>query len=853
MSKKFFAILLSLMMVFSLAVPAFAADGVHNNQPYPVTWQKWLTNDSFDAKNWDAVPDPEGLRGTDEEYILWHFQTGPAGTWNASALISFGDFGPYEMEACGENGSHYAIITPADWEITELVWESDTIDTQLRLSHTEYHPGGGGGGFSGALEIEKTVGAISIAEWVLDNYLDGDIYELAADISFKLYKANADCTDYDDSVVVAKGELNITDGVIEFGTIDNLEAGYYAVIEELGALAQTVFAHEDGIVGPKYFWIGTSVGGKYLVGGGSNFDFEALYWIDYNTGGMRVINYPNLNKGGEIFYIGIVNSDTGDKYLSYCAHSGSTNFAGDAGQGCSGYMVADRNMPDELDADDYSAFLSAYNYIEDNFVGGLADNRVITQVVTWALLGAIDVSSEEFDAASLSDEEKAAIVEVLGIARTVGYKGDGKIVDLVYMICDEPTHDFSKCQPQLVPLFSSGTFDNEPGMDYSGDVSFNKLILGLDGEWAYPEDGQFAFELWMMDVDEESEEFGEYSIYIGTFEAVDGIVNTGYYDDEGEWVSANLEAGFYVFYEVGADGYALANYVDGLFFELTFVGTSAKPVWELNNIGDFEEQDTPFVMNKELPGWVEVKKEVGDKVNIKDSITGGYASEAVPDAKGKYDHTKYEHSLGVLDKNTWFQYNEVEKFAGEAYHFDLVQGDKLNLVGGYTLSYDEDTELFTVTFDDALLPVGAVFSISNTIQGAKNANSATLTNIWTTSPGQQQSKSMEIVGDISSNSFSFAADWVDVNKTVYFYMHLDGLNGYANTGGLKPGTEFTYDLYADAACEGIVLATVTVVMNEAAVKFDVDLKPGTYYVKEQDSGTIKTVVVIFDQTSTVVF
>jgi hypothetical protein len=107
-------------------------------------------------------------------------------------------------------------------------------------------------------------------------------------------------------------------------------------------------------------------------------------------------------------------------------------------------------IPDPVNFDD---FVSAYNYIEDKY-GDLHSRTLmrVTQVITWALLGAIDVNSELFDATNLTDEEKAIVKDVM--ANSTGYVGEGNIIDVVYMYC-ELEHDPEDCQPLLVPVYGS--------------------------------------------------------------------------------------------------------------------------------------------------------------------------------------------------------------------------------------------------------------------------------------------------------------------------------------------------------------------------------------------------------------
>jgi len=230
-----------------------------------------------------------------------------------------------------------------------------------------------------------------------------------------------------------------------------------------------------------------------------------------------------------------------------------------------------------------------------------------------------------------------------------------------------------------------------------------------------------------------------------------------------------------------------------------------------------------------LNGTLTINTETGTKVNIKDSITGGYTKEAIPDAKGKYDHATYKHNLETAlgSKGNWFQYNEFT--TGTSQHFDLVQGDKLNLVGGYTITYNPTTNEFTLTLDDALIASGAQLSISNTIQAAKNKNDKTynVNNIWTSAPGQQQFS-------FNGHSYTFKANWVDPSKPVYIYLHLDGLTGYTNTNGTNIGDTYTINVIDKDTNTIIASKTLTITSGTTSllgsVTFD-NLKPGQYTIE----------------------
>jgi len=296
--------------------------------------------------------------------------------------------------------------------------------------------------------------------------------------------------------------------------------------------------------------------------------------------------------------------------------------------------------------------------------------------------------------------------------------------------------------------------------------------------------------------------------------------NLSYIDGVGEWelfaepladVFANCEAYYAAKMQEGT------TYVSGLIF--------------------LEGKDRPWADQKQVipifdefidykwgdTGSLTISKALGEKVSYKGSITGGYSEEAVPDAKGKYDHALYTHSLvkALGEKGNWFQYNEFDGGYGS---FDLVQGDKLNYMGGYSIVANGDGS-FTLTLDDLVSAIGGKLSISNTILAAKNKNDKNFNanNIWTTAPGQQQFS-------FSGNSFTFYAPWVDADKTVYVYLHLDGIEGYKNTFGAPSGSTFEFFV---APVDGIGFF-VDVPMNGSLTL--TGLAVGEYYIVEVTEG-----------------
>lgn len=310
---------------------------------------------------------------------------------------------------------------------------------------------------AGEFTLKKTVvdGELKfdINAWLTNN--TEDPFEILDDITFELYYSDETGTMGEFAAIGMLGYDNKITFSPKVGT------GWYLAVERLGLKAAEVFEEAENLL--FYFNAETNV----VTGNSSGFDYDSLYKILYNLSDRRILGLAGLNGGGEVFPISVYNSETGDIYPSYCAHAGSQRFAGDNDLGCVGYMVAGKYMAGETDAVPYEDFISAYNYIEDKY-GSLNNNRVMVQVITWALLGAIDTASDEFANANLTPEEYGNILDV--IANLKGYAGNGKIVDLVYMTCENPQHDFQYCQPQLVPVYGGEvSFDNLPKITEKGD------------------------------------------------------------------------------------------------------------------------------------------------------------------------------------------------------------------------------------------------------------------------------------------------------------------------------------------------------------------------------------------------
>ncbi|MCL2675135.1 MAG: prealbumin-like fold domain-containing protein [Firmicutes bacterium] len=461
-----------------------------------------------------------------------------------------------------------------------------------------------------SLKFTKLVEGEPFAVWAESNGYDPAF--IAAMMSFELYKANDDGTAYlPPCLATAQPDLSKSGFVFEY----EFTTGWYAIVEVLTAEGQKLFDRPD----PLYIYIKAfekvpviteSTGGESSGLAVIDFDYEAFYTIanGYNYPGRRNLEYgvngEYLNNNGDLFYIGVTNINTGVEYPSFCAHAGSKLFAGDNGI-CGGYVVPEKfdESESEVNESNYADFVSAFNYIEDKY-GNLNENRAIVQVIVWALLGAIDVESDAFAATTLSADEKAAIIDVM--INYKGYIGEGKIGDVVYMVCEKHhngEHDFEFCQPQLVPVYAKTVlFKNK--LIHEGGVRFNKTMYGGRINFEKFSEARnnpvvFKFDLYMFDA-----EAGDY-VYVATYAS----------DSKGTVEINGLKIGKYMVKEVIAlvfevaigfdsDGNPIESYnlvwkacypggKDALYFEIDAKGDT---VWDVN-AEDLDKDGNPTIDN----------------------------------------------------------------------------------------------------------------------------------------------------------------------------------------------------------------------------------------------------------------
>jgi len=294
----------------------------------------------------------------------------------------------------------------------------------------------------GDIKIAKTVDGIEINAWAKKAGKN-----IASLISFNLYTTNAD----GEKAV----KVNTTpvypdaNGIITFS---GLSSGVYIVEEVLSSAGKLVFEKAPDMK--------IEIKGGVQIDASIDFDYDVDYTIINGYGSGYTLGYPGLNNTGDVFYIGVSNSVTGATYASFCANAGSTNF--DEGPGR--YMITERFDTQT----DYINFVKAYNYIEDNYED-LNLYRPITQIITWYLLGAIEIPSAEFDninwgavaagTGTIKPVPNAkAIVEDV-VANYQSHSGLGKIIDVVYMV-SKYNPNIVTAQPQLVPIYGAPGFNN---------------------------------------------------------------------------------------------------------------------------------------------------------------------------------------------------------------------------------------------------------------------------------------------------------------------------------------------------------------------------------------------------------
>ena len=491
--------------------------------------------------------------------------------------------------------------------------------------------------YNGELKIDKTVDGKIFGDWVFDG--DIDVLDLISGISFKFFLADADGGIFDEDAPIGNGYLDPY-GVITFDELPDGLVGWIAVVEYFvpGSLAEALF--DD--VGPQYFYIvGQDINGNYIIDSGDGgFDFDALYELKV-TGQFHVLGDPQLNANGNVQNIYVKDVDGDDWLASYCANAGSVGFGSlykadnslaDAealakAEAALNYIFNKYGSVDSNGGwgyayginDNWTAYNTAielYNEGDDSMyveiMGG--QSRLLSQIAIWAFFNGVDLNIAWYSTAGgggIPDQYKIAIDDVLDNA--LSGKGNLK---LAYLVDAERGLDVIRTsQPQLVPYFGRGGFDNKTKGGYDSTVSFNKTLYG----------GEFPDLLGLFDI----REFG-----FDLFKIVDGneeYIETFYPDPFGTVTvdilsdGSYLLPGNYVFREVlgnlgivspdGSFGYpwlpiypgsTVAEADGGLFFSIDANGDA---VWPTNY--DLDEEGNPTVNNVIVEKWLIWVPEIG--------------------------------------------------------------------------------------------------------------------------------------------------------------------------------------------------------------------------------------------------
>jgi len=597
--RKILGLLLVLAMLFSIGIPAMAASGPQtiylkgSGSDFKETWQNVFylggAKGAEDPNVWHLVY--TGNNFSDVTSMQLTFTNGEVFNWIPS-------MGP-SVNGGGKNPG-WVIVAPYNWAISyvdkgnnnqsgSFIVTKDTKNVNFNISG--YHKGKPDKPKdpSGSLSFLKKVEKQNIVAWLTAKGWRADVL---AGIQFYLNGVGTDGKAYSYGPV----SPNTTTGEVAFSKV---YPGQYVLSETITGAAVgkfkamqpidiTIAAGEN-----NFFVLGGTIKGvienvdlraddRFTIVNGYGSDYQNRGGGGFGWGyGADGIGYPGLNASGHVFYIGVTNQRTGVELYSFCANAGSTNFA----EGWPAYMVA-HSMNDVK-------WISAFNYINDKY-GDLNDQRVITQVITWAMLsdvnGAPKVDVYALDQTRLTDAEKAAIIDVW--ENYEGYVGSGVVVDVVYMQAYDANGsalDLVGAQPQIVPIFGKFYVENELVKDVFGEASFNKTVYdGLVPISA----GMFSFKLFEI--------VGNEEILVGTFSNdSNGVVSTGKILKPGNYVFKEV---WTLFWNANPDGtgafdeYNLvwhANYPgsgDGLYFEINAIGGT---VWR-----DYAGSGLPTVNNK---------------------------------------------------------------------------------------------------------------------------------------------------------------------------------------------------------------------------------------------------------------
>ena len=398
-----------------------------------------------------------------------------------------------------------------------------------------------------------------------------------------------------------------------------------------------------------------SVAVPSFASGGDPADKDGLFTAIDGFGKGYRLGYPGLTSGGDIFPIHVQNTTSLNIYPSFCAHSGSNYFAGNGPPGgCIGYLVVDPIRLFENEGLEYGRLMKTFNYIMDmeelhDLIDGfddLDDCRPVTQIITWWLLGNIIIPSAEFDAIAWDLVTKGTpavrgipgakgIIEKI-VANCDDYDGDGKVLEVWYMLCDvkaDPDHPdnykhtLATCQPQLVPIYKAP----------KGKITVNKTWVANGA---------------LLDAADADEFEAEFAIYKGDYEAGDTPVDVIPIAGNDSGTSKELDPGAYTIVET--------------------VTTDGGYTWKMNIIGG----EKVAVVSGSTKSVTVVNSRADLKLGLFKSFTIGGAAGAIP-AGVKFTFELYAvYEDGEEEVVATGEYEtDGNEATGDIYYVDLTIDD----------------------------------------------------------------------------------------------------------------------------------------------------------------------------------
>jgi hypothetical protein len=259
--------------------------------------------------------------------------------------------------------------------------------------------------FHGGITLTKTVGGEPLTiTWFCETYgfTPEQAAELLEGISFALYKTNDDLTGY--TTLITEGEFSSLTGAISFYNLD-IVPGWYALVETLTGPVLDFFEHDiNGEVIWFIYYVGDNnigeIQGGTVVSSISSGNIDGKFTIGY-TGGysLHIKLIYNDADGNTWIYDALDKPDgsgqqlstekfdatlpDGTTAMSFCADLGAHNVYGD--------YVFDETNHGFSEADLYR-LVATLDYINDNVIGGLAENpgKALAQVLIWNIILEVD-------------------------------------------------------------------------------------------------------------------------------------------------------------------------------------------------------------------------------------------------------------------------------------------------------------------------------------------------------------------------------------------------------------------------------------------------------------------------------